>query len=55
MTKKQQKKQVRKEYLAIKDQAYKEYEAIRNQEFEEYEAKCKAIDEQDIKIIDGKK
>ena len=45
----------KKEYLAIKDKAYKEYEAIQETAFEEYGTKCGAIDEQDIKIIDGKR
>ena len=38
-----------------KDRAYAEYNAIREPAYKEYQAKCNEIDEQDIKIIDGKK
>ena len=55
-----------KEYLAIQEPALKEYEsiakpalkecvAIQEPAWEEYHAKCREIDEQDIKIIDGKR
>jgi len=47
-----------KEYETIISPASREYEAIRILAFEKYQAKCKKIDEQDeedIKIIDGKR
>ena len=44
-----------KKYRAIEEAALKEYQAIEKQSYKEYQAKCNEIDEQDIKIIDGKK
>ena len=44
-----------KEYKAIQEPALKKYRATREQAFKEYQSKCNEIDEQDIKIIDGKK
>ena len=44
-----------KKYRATREQAFKEYRATREQANKEYQSKCNEIDEQDIKIIDGKK
>ena len=43
-----------KKYRATREQAFKEYRATREQANKEYQSKCNEIDEQDIKIIDGK-
>ena len=44
-----------KEYQSIQEPAYKKYRAIQGPALKEYQSKCNEIDEQDIKIIDGKK
>ena len=44
-----------KKYRAIEGPAFKKYNAIEKQANKEYQSKCNEIDEQDIKIIDGKK
>ena len=49
------KEQAYKKYRAIEEQAFKEYQSIQGPAHKEYQSKCNEIDEQDIKIIDGKK
>jgi len=57
----QQRDQAFKEYLAIYDLAYKKFRAIIDKAWKECQEKCEVINEQegeeeeDIKIIDGKK
>jgi len=54
-SKQEQKDEARKAYEAIVGPAWKAYEAIVDPAYEAYSVRLREIDEEDIKIIDGKK